>query len=108
MAHENILELSLALLDDAGAVETSKQLEVFADSEKWVEESITLAPASPEAAISEEQKTSREEAGHIVFANNLSQRYNRQKLQNETLIKALQDLRERMNDSKQRSAKLIP
>jgi hypothetical protein len=101
MTRENLLELSLSLLDDANVFETSKQLEVFADSEKWVEDSLFVVaaekPSEPSPVLNEQE--------HIVFANNLNQRYTRQKLQNETLIKALQNLRERMNDSKQRSAK---
>ena len=104
MTHENLLELSLSLLDDAGSSEATKQLEVFADSEKWVEESIFVAPATPDP----EPIAQRQEPEHLVFDGKLNQRYTRQKLQNETLIKALHDLRERMNDSKQRSAKTTP
>lgn len=45
---------------------------------------------------------------HVVFSNSLSQRSSRQKLQNESLIKSLQELRARMNDSKLKSGKVIP
>ena len=110
---QNAIEIaqhSLTLLDDIAHTDVQSRLERFATLETWIDSSIAKLKAeqvmaSPPASTSvavQEQGTE-----HIVYSSTLSQKSSRQKLQNENLIKALQELRARMNDSKLRSGKVI-
>lgn len=126
-----IAEYSLALLDDLAGTDVQAGLARFAAVEEWIDSSI--ARFSRQAGLRDEGAAAREvtvvapllnagdpgqeipaapevdaaAADHIVFSNSLSQRSSRQKLQNESLIKSLQELRARMSDTKLRSGKII-
>lgn len=132
-----IAENSLALLDDIGGADMQTRLDRFAVVDAWIDSSIdsTLARAAsaqaavsvvapltnappptadtpipaaiPTASGSPTSAAATIAAEHVVFSNSLSQRSSRQKLQNESLIKSLQELRARMNDSKLKSGKVI-
>lgn len=116
-----VLEATLSLLDDPAASVERRDLDLFAKLEALVETSILpeknelqelAAPSAhaekvPELMISAVEGPLGTEP-RAYSQTNLSQRISVQKVQNETLIRALQDLRKRMSESKGKSGKILP
>lgn len=116
-----VLEATLSLLDDPAASVERRDLELFAKLEALVETSILPEKTEPQAITTQsaqveivpELKISEVEGPlgtkpSPYSQTNLSQRISVQKVQNETLIRALHDLRKRMSEAKGKSGKILP
>ncbi len=117
----DIVANTLALLDDTIAAELRKKLDQFASLDLFIENSLQeLGAGAPEERPSPEAPASesvalltggsapiQEDAHHVVREADLRKGGFQQKSQNESLIRALQELRERMNETKFRSGKII-
>ena len=111
-----IAEYSLTLLDDLAGADVQSGLARFAALEEWIDSSMARLSTTREKTGVEINialdvtppggLTAQANGDHIVFSNSLSQRSSRQKLQNESLIKSLQELRARWAASRPAAASL--
>lgn len=115
---KEILFGSLSLLDDAAALDSLQRVDQFTSLDDAIEESLRairteLLDAVAEEAVAEEianmetASDTQTHTQHVVSADPLGKRSSFQKTQNETLLKALQDLRTKMQETKLKSGKVV-